>query len=241
MPGEGWSFRRRPVILLVASCLGIFMSTAADDECPSVRSAAAAPGTKDILDGLALDPDAAWERLVRRVESKLRVLVHFRSPWRLHDVHGEEDVLQEVWAEAARSIHAFEYRGPGSLQRWFAGILTNKLLHAGREARRRPIPVSDVGTQGRDARAGRTLELGDACEQRPGVSEHARRRELEARVRAVLQRLPESEREAILLRLFEGLSGREAARRMGVDESTISVRFKRAIGTCAVHLREFAP
>lgn len=213
------------------------------DEATPVDRADTTPGTKDILDELALDPNGGWERLIARVESKLRVLLHFRMSARLRDVLDEEDLLQEVWAEAARNLERFEYRGPGSLQRWFAGILSNKLLHAGRESRRLPIPASAVAPESTiTALASRRLELVQGLQAtQSSVSAHARRRELEERVRGVLLRLPKGEREVILLKLFEGLNGREAALRLGVDESTVSVRFKRALETCSHHLKEYAP
>ena len=217
------------------------------EEAPRVEAAESSASTKDILDALALDRESGWERLIRRVESKLRILLHFRMPARLRDALDEEDLLQEVWADAARNLERFEYRGPGSLQRWLAGILANKLLHAGRELGRLPVPESVVAPRFALAALARgRLELAEghpACAQRTqsSPSELARRRELEQRVRAVLLSLPEVEREAILLKLFEGLSGREAADRLGVDESTISVRFRRALEACAVQLKEHAP
>lgn len=213
------------------------------DEAARAGAPDASPGTKTLLDGLALDRNGAWERLIRRAESKLRILLHFRMSPRLREVLDEEDLLQEVWVEAARSLGHFEYRGPGSLQRWLAGILSNKVLHASRSARRLPIPTSSAAPESTfsvsgSRRRGRALDLERT---QSSVSGHARRRELEEGVRAVLLRLPEAERETILLKVFEGLNGREAAMRLGVDESTVSVRFKRALETCAVHLREYAP
>src|SRR5262245_29855918 len=92
----------------------------------SARSAsdtAAVPDTRAILERLPDDPDRGWSDLLNRVESKLRVLLHFRMTRALRDVVGEDDLLQEVWTEAVRNFDRFEYRGPGSLQRWLAGIL----------------------------------------------------------------------------------------------------------------------
>ena len=205
---------------------------------PLDSSADDTPATRTLLDGLARDPDG-WRRLIRRAESKLRVLLHFRMSPRLREVLDEDDLMQEVWTEAARKLASFEYRGPGSLQRWLAGILANKLRHAHRIAQRIGVPSSRLAPASTALAAG-SLEALLASTQ-SSVSAHARKRELETRVRDVLRRLPEPEREAVLLKVFEGLNGREAAERLGVDESTVSVRFKRALETCAIHLREFAP
>ena len=217
------------------------------DKVPPPGAAEPSASTKDILDALALDREGGWERLIRRVESKLRILLHFRMPARLRDVLDEEDLLQEVWAEAARNLERFEYRGPGSLQRWLAGMLSNKLLHAGRVLGRLPVPESAVEPRfALAALARRRPELADGLavgsqQTQSSPSELARRRELEQRVRAVLLRLPGVEREAILLELVVAVSLPDAAEGRGVDESTVSVRFHRALEACAVQLKEHAP
>lgn len=198
-----------------------------------------ADSTRRVLERIAEEPELAWSQLLRRSESKLRVLLHFRMPDHVRLVCDEDDLLQEVWAEAARNLERFEHRGPGSLHRWLAAILQNKLLHASRSSTRQPASVSDVG----DLPGSRTGPwppgLLEALETtQPGVSQDARRRELEERVRRVLERLPEEQRRAVLFKVYEGLSGREAALREGVDESTISVRFRKALETCARSLKE---
>ena len=54
----------------------------------------------------------------------------------------------------------------------------------------------------------------------------------------VLSALPEKDRSAVLLRVYEGLSGREAAAVEGLDESTMSVRLREALRKCAARLKE---
>lgn len=198
------------------------------------------PSTAALLRQLEADRQGAWAGLLRRVEARLRILLHFRMSERLRAVVEEEDLLQEVWAEAARRLDRFEYRGPGSLQRWMAGILRNKLLHAARGAPRVPLPASaflKAEGSSSDALPG----LFEALHQtQPAASEPLQRAEAAAKVREALARLPGPEREAVLLRLFEGLTGREAGEREGVDESTISLRLQRALAACSRHLLDFA-
>lgn len=195
-------------------------------------------GTRTLLRRLQHDPVRAWAELLQRTEQKLRVLLHFRMTPRMRAFFDEDDLLQETWLEAARKIHTFEHRGPGSLQRWMAEILRNKLLHAARSSGRLPAPASGWPAATSAALPG-FLEALEKSQ--PGVSRDARQQEAAARVRLVLERLPEPEREAVLMKLYEGLTGREAAARAGVDESTISVRFKRALQDCARQLRDLEP
>ena len=76
------------------------------------------------------ESEEAWHRLIARVQSRLRVLLSFR----LGGGQDAEDLLQEVWLQALQSLDRFEYRGPGSLQRWLAGILRMKLREVRRSA-----------------------------------------------------------------------------------------------------------
>jgi RNA polymerase sigma-70 factor (ECF subfamily) len=55
------------------------------------------------------------------------------------------------------------------------------------------------------------------------------RRELAQRVRQALDRLPEGEREVLVLRNLEGLTNQEAAGVLGIDPATASRRYGRAI------------
>jgi len=148
------------------------------------------------------------------------------------------------------ALGAAAFPGPGDrvadfvieheLGRGGAGVVYRaRQLHLGRSVALKLIPHGPATLTDEYARR---LERGRSLQSTAtSASGHARRRELEEQVRSVLLRLSEAERETLLLRLFEGLSGRAAARRLGVDESTVSMRFKRALETCAVHLREHAP
>jgi RNA polymerase sigma-70 factor (ECF subfamily) len=64
-------------------------------------------------------------------------------------------------------------------------------------------------------------ELGLVAEE-PGQDRDLIARDELRRVRAAIEELPPKCREAVVLRRIEGLSGREIAQRMGVNESTIS-------------------
>lgn len=191
--------------------------------------------TRRALDRARLEPERDFAPLLERAESRLRVLLHFKMRGALRAALDPEDLLQEVWSEAARSLRRFEYRGPGSFHRWLAGILSNKLLHAARGLPRVPTPETDALRPESHESLFAAL-----AKTRSGVSRDARKREAEERVRSVLEALPEPLRRAILLRFYEGLTGREAALVEGIDESTLSARFEKALAICAARLREFA-
>ena len=53
--------------------------------------------------------------------------------------------------------------------------------------------------------------------------------ELAERVRQAVTRLPDADREVLLMRAFEGLSNQEVAQALGLETSAASQRFGRAI------------
>lgn len=179
--------------------------------------------------------DSGWRSFLERAESRLRVVLHFRMTAPVRAQCEREDVLQDVWAEAMRCFDRFEYRGPGSLQRWVTGILRRKLLEIARKGERTALLETDIGARRRTS----SHPLLDAMEtSKTGVSGNAERREMEARVQEVLSELPPPEREAILMKVYEGLSFREAGKLAGVDPATIHHRFRRGLRACATHFRD---
>lgn len=198
--------------------------------------------TADLARQAARGSADAWAALVAKVESRLRVLAAFRLSARARAQIDPEDVCQETLAEAVRRIDRFEDRGPGGLQRWLAGILRNKVLHAERAARRSANVVVTLGLHAAPdatpgAHAGLREALLAACTPPSGA---ARRREREEAVRRALAELPRAEREVVLLKHYEGLGGREVAARLGVDERTVTARYRRALARIAHRLRERA-
>jgi len=173
--------------------------------------------------------EIAWSQLLERCESNLRMLVRFRwsSTEPRHKSDDEDDLLQELWKQALVEIDRFEYRGPGSLQRWLATLLRFQVLSARKVEKRRPLteselPRPEAGTQ----EAG----LFDALlRSQQGVSRDQRRREREDAVAEVLASLPEESREAILLSVYEGNKGEEAAAQLEISASAFSKRLRKAL------------
>lgn len=117
-----------------------------------------------------------------------------------------QDLVQEVFLKALQKIA--DLREPGQIGSWLAAIARN----AGRDALRaarptEPLPEHLPGPDGGPGSAG-----------------------LEAReVLAVLQGLPDAYRESLALRLVEGMTGREIARRTGLTEGSVRVNLHRGM------------
>ena len=82
-----------------------------------------------------LDRESLHRDLLPRVFG-LRRYVHRQVPARLRTMISADDVLQEVWLSAYRTVSSFRPDGPGAVDRWLETIANSKLVDAIRWARR---------------------------------------------------------------------------------------------------------
>lgn len=124
-----------------------------------------------------------------------------------------EDLLQETLIRISKGLAAFE--GRSSLKTWAFRIATHAAVDHLRRSRR------DLGLVELDetALAG---EPGEELDERLVVDE------MNACLRAEIDRLPESHRAAILLHDLEGLSAAETAEVVGCSLATAKIRIHRA-------------
>jgi RNA polymerase sigma-70 factor, ECF subfamily len=125
---------------------------------------------------------------------------------RLADTNDAEDVLQEVFLRAQRSLGSL--REKERLESWMYQIARNKIIDTYRARR----------------------ELGELSETiaEEALVEESPAEDLTAHVRKLVQTLPEAYREAILLTEYEGLSQKELAERLGISFSGAKSRVQRA-------------
>lgn len=150
---------------------------------------------------------AAFIDIVRHYDDRLRALV-FRL---LGDRDRMDDVLQDAYAKAFRSLHRF--KGSSGLGTWLYRITYNACID---DLRRRPA-VAPVTYD-----ADRAASVADP---RPGPEEIAVGRDDLA---AALDRLPPDQRAAVVLVDAYGLDYADAAEVLGVRAGTIASRLSRA-------------
>lgn len=124
-----------------------------------------------------------------------------------------EDLLQEVFVRVWTNVERF--RGESSLSTWLHGIALNLARsHRVKRARRRAL---------RRQRA----ELAQA-ESAPSPEEELRETQARLRLYEAMEALPVAQREAFVLRVLEERSLEECEALLGVSQTTISYRARRA-------------
>ena len=137
---------------------------------------------------------AAFEMLVRRHEVGL-VNFFYRLLW---DRAAAEDQTQEVFLRLF--THVAEYEPRAKFTTYLYRVITRLCID--RSRKKQPVYTNDLPACGTPTSS---------------PVEAAERRERDAVVRAALARLPGSQRMAVVLRYYEGLSGAEIAAAMGTS------------------------
>jgi RNA polymerase sigma-70 factor, ECF subfamily len=118
------------------------------------------------------------------------------------DVHTAEDAVQEALVRVLRQWQS--YRGEASFRSWMLRIVLN-VDRDRRRRRRETSPLAD----------------GDAACHDPPPIEESIATELDAAIRAAIDRLPDRQREVALLSFGEGLPADEVAQVLGISEGNV--------------------
>ena len=131
----------------------------------------------------------------------------------LRDEDRAQDAAQETFLKAMRGLA--EFRGDSAFRTWLLTIVVNEARGLLRRAgRRNEMSLEDSGPMS----AGGS----DPAEQAATGSEVDR-------ARACLEKLPEKQRMAVSLRIFEGLSFREVGEAIGSSEGAARVNYHHGI------------
>jgi RNA polymerase sigma-70 factor (ECF subfamily) len=159
-----------------------------------------AESTLQLLARARTGDQSALESLFARYAGPLRRWTHGRLPRWARDVSDTPDLVQDVLLETFKRLEHFEPQSEVALQAYLRQAVMNRVRDELRKHRRRP------GTVELDSR-----HVDDA----PSPLEAAVGEETMARYDEALQRLQESERDAIVGRVELGLSYEELAELLG--------------------------
>jgi len=143
---------------------------------------------------------------------------HYASAFRtalgiLRDEDGAADVAQDAFLKAFRGIGKF--RGDSSFRTWLLTITANEARGVLRKvARRKELDLDTAGP---------------VATQEANAEDFLENAEESIRVRALLDQLPDKQRQAVTLRVFEGMSFKEVGAIIGSSEGAARVNFHHGI------------
>lgn len=145
------------------------------------------------------------ELVLRHQRSLLRLTLRLSREQAL-----AEDIVQESFIKAYQKIHLFE--GRSSFKSWLFQIALNTAKNRFRERMNDAVNIDDVHL-GIDAGAENGMVQGD----------------IRKRIRMEVDRLPEKQRMALTLRVFEDLSFKEIAQIMDCPYDTAKANYRHAL------------
>lgn len=153
------------------------------------------------------------------------VQVYSFARFMLGDALGAEEIMQDTFLAVARSARRYEARD--RFRAWILGIARYRCLAALEAARARRAVVEGSG-----------IELVEPASSEPPPPERIVRDEKAAAVQRAISKLPDRQREAILLYAFENMAYREIAEALGTPINTVKTLIHRARASLARVLRE---
>lgn len=169
-------------------------------------------------DGDAEAFDALFDRHYRSVYNFARMM--------LGSIDGSDEVLQEAFLAVAQS--AEQYEGRGRFCGWLMRIVRNRCLSrlAAQRVRQQMMAGSD-------------LEIVEPASRGPGPAEQVEVDEQVQVMREAIGRLPQRQREAIVLYAFEQMSYAEIAQVLQMPTGTVKTLIHRArAGLAEMHLEQ---
>lgn len=178
------------------------------------------------------DPGAMQILIERHQPDLMRFLTRL-----VGDAAGAEDVFQEAFLQAHVASHTFD--AERKFRPWLFTIAANKARdHLRRRARRRTLDLSapidgSGGGSGGDGTAGSFIDLMEIDIPPPDAA--MEQQELSRKVQGVLDLLPHSLREILLLSYFQRLSYVQIADELGIPLGTVKSRLHSAVASFARH------
>jgi RNA polymerase sigma-70 factor, ECF subfamily len=199
------------------------------------------PEPIETLFNRAVDGDvAAREELVARHRQRLRQMIAVRMDARLGRRLDPSDVVQEVLAHAWKKLDDYLRMRPLPFYPWLRQIAFERLVklhrhHIGTE--KRSLKREEDG--GMVLSGASVMALADRLLAKgTGPSSAVIRNEVCLRVREALDRLPDRDRELLVMRYLEQLSTQEIAAVLAISEGAVRTRHVRAMERLRVLLEK---
>lgn len=168
-----------------------------------------------VAKAVAGDAAALESLLVGRHEQLMRYIER-SVPASLQAKVSAEDLLQQTYLQAFKSIGSFEPKGPGAFFAWLKTIASRKLIDATRSRGREHLVGQTPATPGSGSQSSYGSLLGKVAESGAGARTTAMNDELRGAFHVALANLQDNYREVVQLRYLDDLSLEEVAERLGI-------------------------
>jgi len=175
---------------------------------------------------------------LEQFRSYLQLLARVQMSTRLRRKLGVSDIVQQTLMQAHRAKDQFGGADTGTLAAWLRRILARNLTHATRDFSRAKRDVSRERSL-EAALADSSIQLGawlDAKE--PSPSQHAERNEQILRLAASIEKLPEAQREAIVLQYWHGWSLAQIGEHLDRTPAAIAGLLHRGLKTLRAEIQD---
>lgn len=181
---------------------------------------------------MGADPTAPLAILLEQHQDRLLRMIQLRLDDRLRARIDPADVLQEVSLEAARRLDDYRRQEDVPFFVWLRFLAVQKLAELHRRhfrAKSRSVTRETPIFRSRLPDASSALLAAQLLGRATTPSQAAIRAEGQSRLQDALEQLAPADREIIVLRHFEQLTSVETSRVLGLNESTASTRYLRAL------------
>jgi len=200
-----------------------------NSQADGFQSRMGAPVNEDNLEVRAIRGDAdALAELLEQVGPEVRREISGRIPPRHRSVISEDDVMQQTYADAFRSIGRFTPLGAGAFRAWLSSLARCNLSDALRmlNCEKRGGRHKKVDGLGHDESMLDLLQVLSGTVTSPSAG--AARTEMAMTMTEVVARLPDAYRQVVELYDLEGRSAREAGEVIGRSPGAVFMLRARA-------------
>jgi len=159
--------------------------------------------------------EGAFEELVKRYKSRIYTAIHLI----VRDRYVAEDLLQETFIKAVRTIREDRYNEEGKFFPWLSRIAHNLAIDHFRRNRRYPHVILKDGSN-----VFNSMKFSEGSAETMQVA-----MENKSWVRRCIQELPKEQRDVVIMRHYFELSFQEIAERTGVSINTALGRMRYAL------------
>jgi RNA polymerase sigma factor (sigma-70 family) len=159
--------------------------------------------------------EKAFEKLVQRHKSRIYTTIYLI----VKDQYVAEDLLQDTFIKAVDTIKSGRYNDEGKFLPWIIRIAHNLAIDYFRRDKRYPNVVFEDGSS-----VFNTLDFSE-----DSVESIQIRQETHEQLREMIQRLPDVQKQVLIMRHYEDMSFQEIADSTGVSINTALGRMRYAL------------